>query len=99
MFEQQRGLIGLEVGKVQSLYQVARQAVLEYQVPLTAAITAITAAPAAVLGLKHKGRVAAGMDADLVLLHKTDLTIRDVFAKGRQLVQNGQAIVKGTFEQ
>ena len=92
-------LVGLEVGKVQSLYQVARQAVLEYKVPLTAAITAITAAPAAVLGLKHKGRVAAGMDADLVLLHKTDLTIRDVFAKGRQLVQNGQAIVKGTFEQ
>ena len=92
-------LVGLEVGKVQSLYQVARQAVLEYQVPLTDAITAITAAPAAVLGLKHKGRVAAGMDADLVLVHKTDLTIRDVFAKGRQLVQNGQAIVKGTFEQ
>lgn len=92
-------LVGLEVGKVQSLYQVARQAVLEYKVPLTDAITAITAAPAAVLGLKHKGRVAAGMDADLVLLHKTDLTIRDVFAKGRQLVQNGQAIVKGTFEQ
>lgn len=92
-------LVGLEVGKVQSLYQVARQAVLEYKVPLTAAITAITAAPAAVLGLKHKGRVAAGMDADLVLLHKTDLTIRDVFAKGRQLVQNAQAIVKGTFEQ
>lgn len=92
-------LVGLEVGKVQSLYQFARQAVLEYKVPLTDAITAITAAPAAVLGLKHKGRVAAGMDADLVLLHKTDLTIRDVFAKGRQLVQNGQAIVKGTFEQ
>ena len=92
-------LIGLEVGKVQSLYQVARQAVLEYQVALTDAITAITAAPAAVLGLKHKGLIAAGLDADLVLLHKSDLTIRDVFAKGRQLVQNGQAIVKGTFEQ
>jgi beta-aspartyl-dipeptidase (metallo-type) len=92
-------LIGLEVGKVQSLYQVARQAVLEYQVALTDAITAITAAPAAVLGLKHKGLIAAGLDADLVLLHKSDLTIRDVFAKGRQLVQNGHAIVKGTFEQ
>lgn len=92
-------LVGLEVGKVQSLYQVARQAVLEYQVALTDAITAITAAPAAVLGLKHKGLIAAGLDADLVLLHKSDLTIRDVFAKGRQLVQNGQAIVKGTFEQ
>ena len=92
-------LVGLEVGKVQSLYQVARQAVLEYQVPLTDAITAITAAPAAVLGLKHKGHIAAGLDADLVLLHKSDLTIRDVFARGRQLVKASQAIVKGTFEQ
>ncbi|MDF3124253.1 beta-aspartyl-peptidase [Rheinheimera sp. 1928-s] len=91
-------LIGLEVGKVQTLYQVARQAVLEYKVPLSDAITAITAAPAAVLGLKHKGRIAAGMDADLVLLNKTDLTIRDVFAKGRQLVKDGKALVKGTFE-
>ncbi len=91
-------LVGLEVGKVQSLYQVARQAVLEYQVPLSDAITAITKAPAAVLGLKQKGRIAAGLDADLVVLHKTDLTIRDVFAKGRQLVKNGQAVVKGTFE-
>lgn len=92
------GLIGLEVGKVQSLYQVARQAVLEYQVPLSDAITAITAAPASVLGLKHKGRIAAGLDADLVLLDKTDLTISDVFARGRQLVKAGKAIVKGTFE-
>jgi len=91
-------LIGLEVGKVQSLYQVAREAVLEHQVALTDAITAITAAPAAVLGLKHKGHITAGLDADLVLLQKSDLTIRDVFAKGRQLVKNGQAIVKGTFE-
>jgi len=91
-------LIGLEVGKVQSLYQVARQAVLEYKVPLTDAITAITAAPAAVLGLKHKGRIAVGLDADLVLLNKSDLTIRDVFAKGRQLVKDGKALVKGTFE-
>lgn len=91
-------LVGLEVGQVQSLYQVARQAVLEYQVPVTAAITAITAAPAVVLGLKQKGRIAAGLDADLVLINKRDLTIRDVYAKGRQLVKAGQAIVKGTFE-
>ncbi|RVT46390.1 beta-aspartyl-peptidase [Rheinheimera sediminis] len=92
-------LVGLEVGRVQTLYQAARQAVLEYQVALSDAITAITAAPASVLGLKQKGRIATGMDADFVLLHKSDLTIRDVFAKGRLLVKDGKAIVKGTFEQ
>lgn len=99
IYNERGELTGLEVGKVQSLYQAARQAVLEYKVPLTEAVTTITSAPAAVLGLKHKGRIAAGLDADLVLLHKSDLTIRDVYAKGRQLVKNGQAIVKGTFEQ
>lgn len=91
-------LVGLEVGKVQSLYQVTRQAVLDFNVAITDAITAITAAPAAVLGLKQKGRIAAGMDADLVLLNKSDLSIRDVYAKGRPLVKAGQAVVKGTFE-
>jgi beta-aspartyl-dipeptidase (metallo-type) len=98
VYNDQGELVGLEVGQVHTLYQVARQAVLQYQVPLSDAITAITAAPAAVLGLKHKGRIAVAMDADLVLLNKSDLTIRDVFAKGRQLVKDGKAIVKGTFE-
>jgi len=91
-------LIGLEVGQVQSLYQVARQAIFEHQVSLSDAVTAITTAPAAVLGLKNKGRIAAGWDADLVVLHKNDLTIRDVYAKGRLVVKDGKAIVKGTFE-
>jgi beta-aspartyl-dipeptidase (metallo-type) len=91
-------LVGLEVGKVQTLYQVTRQAVQEFNVAITDAITAITAAPAAVLGLKKKGHIGAGMDADLVLLNKSDLAIRDVYAKGRQLVKAGQAVVKGTFE-
>jgi beta-aspartyl-dipeptidase (metallo-type) len=80
------------------LYQVTRQAVQEFNVAITDAITAITAAPAAVLGLKKKGHIGAGMDADLVLLNKSDLAIRDVYAKGRQLVKAGQAVVKGTFE-
>lgn len=91
-------LQGLQVGRVQSLYESAREAVLEQQVPLTAAITSITAAPAAVLGLQRKGKLAVGLDADLVLLRRDDLRIDSVFAKGRCLVQGGVALVKGTFE-
>lgn len=91
-------LLGLQVGRVQSLYQAAREAVQKHQVPIADAICSITAAPAAVLGLKQKGRLAAQLDADLVLLRRDDLAIDTVIAKGKLLVHQGKALVKGTFE-
>ena len=91
-------LLGLQVGSVQSLYQAARDAVVKQQVALSDAICSITAAPAAVLGLKQKGRLAEKLDADLVLLRRDDLGIDSVFAKGLALVAQGKALVKGTFE-
>jgi beta-aspartyl-dipeptidase (metallo-type) len=50
-----------------------------------------------VLRLARKGRIAEGADADLVTLDDEGRP-RDVFALGRQLVRDGQAIVTGTFE-
>ena len=49
--------------------------------------------------LKQKGRLAAQLDADLVLLRRDDLAIDTVIAKGKLLVHQGKALVKGTFEQ
>lgn len=98
LFNPQGELLGLEVGKVSSLYQSARTAVLDYQVSLSNAIAAISASPAAVLGLKHKGELAVGKAADLVLIHKDDLQIHSVYAKGRTMVQQQKALVFGTFE-
>lgn len=98
LYDDDGELRGLQVGQVQSLYQSVREAVLQHQVPLSAALTSITAAPAAILGLARKGRLVAGHDADVVLLRRDDLNIDTVFAKGRLLVQRGQAVVKGTFE-
>ena len=91
-------LLGLQVGSVQSLYQSAREAVVKHNVALSDAICSITAAPAAVLGLKQKGRLAPQLDADLVLLRRDDLAIDSVIAKGKLLVQQSEALVKGTFE-
>jgi len=91
-------LLGLQVGSVQSLYQAARDAVMQHNVALADAICSISAAPAAVLGLKQKGRLAAQLDADLVLLRRDDLAIDSVIGKGKVLVQHGNALVKGTFE-
>ena len=91
-------LQGLQVGQVRSLFQSMRDAVQRHRVPLAQALTSVTAAPAAVLGLQQKGRLAPGLDSDLVLLRRDDLQIDSVIAKGRMLVQGGAALVKGTFE-
>jgi len=98
IYDDEGELLGLQVGSVQSLYQAARDAVMQHKVSLSDAICSISASPAAILGLKHKGRVAENCDADIVLLHKDNLQIRDVIGKGTLLVQQGNAIVKGTFE-
>lgn len=98
VYDETGELLGLQVGKVSSLLQSLRDAVQLHQVQLSDALTSVTAAPAAILGLKHKGRLQVGLDADLVCLRRDDLQIDRVYAKGRCMVAAGQAIVKGTFE-
>ncbi|MDX1678281.1 beta-aspartyl-peptidase [Arsukibacterium sp.] len=92
-------LLGLQVGQVSTLYQAARDAILEHKVSISDAICAISQAPAAVLGLKQKGTLASGLDADLIMLNCDDLAIDRVFARGKPLVVAGKATVKGMFEQ
>ncbi|MDG4656350.1 beta-aspartyl-peptidase [Ectobacillus antri] len=90
--------LGLQVGRISSLFKAVREAVLEEQIPLEVALQTITSTPATVLKLSQKGTIAKGKDADIVLLEKDTLTIHTVFAKGNMMVFDGQAIVKGTFE-
>ncbi|MDT9023418.1 MULTISPECIES: beta-aspartyl-peptidase [Rossellomorea] len=97
-FDRDGELIGLQIGQVSSLYKEVKDAVLEEGIPLETAIKVITSNPAKILKLKQKGRVEVEMDADLVLLEKDTLEVNTVFAKGKLMVENGEAIVKGTFE-
>ncbi|MCA1061898.1 beta-aspartyl-peptidase [Rossellomorea sp. AcN35-11] len=91
-------LVGLQIGQVSSLYSSVKDAVLEEGIPLEVALKVITSNPAKILKLKQKGHVVRGKDADLVLLDKNTLEVNTVFAKGKTMVENGKAIVKGTFE-
>ena len=91
-------LLGLEVGQVNSLLKALQTAVLKLDVNLSDALTSVTAAPAQVLGLKHKGQLAVGKDADMLLLNSQSLSIDTVIAKGRRLVSAGKPVVYGTFE-
>lgn len=91
-------ITGLGVGKVTSLFQEVRRAVQEEGVPLETALQVVTSNPARLYKLGAKGRLAPGMDADIVLLDPKDLTVHTVVAKGRLLMKGGKALAKGTFE-
>jgi beta-aspartyl-dipeptidase (metallo-type) len=88
----------LGVGRVTSLFAAVREAVLEEHVPLETALQVITSNPARILKLRGKGGLAAGADADIVLLEPGTLEIRGVLARGRWMVRDGELLVKGTFE-
>ncbi|WP_137789938.1 beta-aspartyl-peptidase [Bacillus sp. E(2018)] len=89
---------GLRIGRVNSLFGEVRDAVQTEGVPLHEALQTITSNPARVLKLKQKGRLQEGLDADLVLLNK-DLSIDSVIANGQVMVREGEAVIKGTFEE
>ncbi|MQR96840.1 beta-aspartyl-peptidase [Fictibacillus phosphorivorans] len=89
---------GLRIGKVNSLFGEVRDAVQLEGVPLHEALQTITSNPARILKLKQKGRLQEGLDADLVLLNE-DLSIDSVIALGQVMVLDGEAVIKGTFEE
>ncbi len=97
-FDENGELIGLQIGRVSTLFEEVRETVIREGVPLETAIKVITENPAAILKLTQKGVIAKGKDADLVLLNKDDYTIDTVIALGRIMVENKKAIIKGTFE-
>jgi len=97
-FDKEGNLTGLKVGSESSLFNEVRDAVNEFNIPLQTAIKVITSNPANILGLKNKGRIQTAADADLVLLEPGSLAIHSVVAKGQIMVDNGEPVVKGTFE-
>ena len=50
--------------------------------------------PATVLKLKRKGQLQRGLDADLQILRRDSLELVHLFARGRQLLKDGQLVVE-----
>ncbi len=98
VFNEKKELVGLDVGKVSSLFTEVKDAVLNENVPFEKAIKTITSNPAAILKLKGKGRIEKNYDADLCLLDKSTLEINTVIAKGKIMIQDKEIKVYGTFE-
>jgi beta-aspartyl-dipeptidase (metallo-type) len=65
---------------------------------LQEALKLLTTTPANLLGKTgHKGCIAIGSDADLLILDN-NLEINSLFARGTMAIDNGKVIMKGRFE-
>ncbi|MFN2363875.1 MAG: beta-aspartyl-peptidase [Halarsenatibacteraceae bacterium] len=97
-FNDKGELIGLKVGKVTSLYDEVKKILHTGDFQLGEIIPLITKNPAEALGLKNKGVIGEGFDADLVVVDQDDYRIDKVFAKGELMVDGGNPLISGTFE-
>ena len=80
-----------------ALHATWRRLILEEGLSPTDALCVVTANVADATGLMGKGRIAAGLDADLVAFDD-DWQIRTVIARGRVMVDQGQPVVRGMFD-
>jgi beta-aspartyl-dipeptidase (metallo-type) len=97
VFDAAGNLQGIDVGRPRTLWQTTRLAVTAEGLDLATALATVTLNPARRLRLGRKGRVAAGMDADLVALDR-DLQVDRVWARGALVASGGRALLHGPFE-
>jgi beta-aspartyl-dipeptidase (metallo-type) len=69
----------------------------EDRFPLELVLPLVTINPAAVLQLQTKGRVAAGMDADLAIVHAKSFELVHVIARGKRFVSDGRVTAKEAY--
>jgi beta-aspartyl-dipeptidase (metallo-type) len=91
-------LVGLTVGKQDSLIQELRDLVQQEGLPLEQAVQVVTSNVARVLKLPRKGVIQIGSDADFAVF-TPELELEQVWARGRLMVDAGKPVVFGTFEQ
>jgi beta-aspartyl-dipeptidase (metallo-type) len=77
----------------EQVFGLVREGVL----PLERALLLVTANPARVLKLERKGALTVGSDADVAVLSKSDLAVREVIARGKRMVTNGKLAVQERF--
>ncbi|MDB1955191.1 beta-aspartyl-peptidase [Clostridium tertium] len=98
IFDKGGNLTKVGICSVSTLYGEVREAIKTYNIKIEDAIKVITSNVAEILKLSNKGSIETGKDADLVLVDESSLEIDTVIAMGKVMVQNGEAVVRGTFE-
>ena len=98
IFDEEGKLVKVGICTVSSLYEEVKKAINKYNINIEDAIKVITSNVSKVLKLNKKGSIEIGKDADLVIVKEEDLSIDTVIAMGKIMVENGETIIKGTFE-
>ncbi|MEK4554408.1 beta-aspartyl-peptidase [Jeotgalicoccus sp. FSL K6-3177] len=91
-------LMGLGVASTRTLFEQVIETIKDEKLTFEEVLKLVTVNTATALKLENKGSIASGKDADLLLLSKDTFDIRHVFAKGTHMIEEGEIIVKGTFE-
>jgi beta-aspartyl-dipeptidase (metallo-type) len=97
-FDDNGNAVGVRVAPFDKNLEGVVALIKEGNVPIEEAFKLITTNPARNLGLRHKGSIKVGFDADICCFNE-DLQLTDVFAKGQHMMRDKEIIVKGSFEQ
>jgi beta-aspartyl-dipeptidase (metallo-type) len=96
-FSEQGNAIGTKSALINKNLEETVLLVKEGNLPIEEAFKLVTTNPAKNLGLKNKGTIKVNNDADFCVFDDS-LNLVDVFAKGQQMMKDGEIIVKGNFE-
>jgi beta-aspartyl-dipeptidase (metallo-type) len=98
VFDKEGNLVRLAVADEKDLFLNFQALVRRKVLGLEEALRLFATTPASFYKLPGKGKIAEGMDADLLLLDE-NLNLRDAFARGRRLVDRGRVVARGTFSE
>ena len=96
VFDGDGRLVEMDIGRPRALIETLA-ALLARGLELERVLPVFTSNVADLLRLSNKGRIAVGLDADLVVLSASHEPV-DVMARGRWLVRDGAPTAFGTFE-
>lgn len=80
-----------------TLWEQLKSCITNHGHPIELVVRLATANTAAVLGLLGKGKLQTGCDADIAILEKGSFELRDVIARGKQLLRDGQLTLTEAF--
>ncbi|MHA2936909.1 beta-aspartyl-peptidase [Vibrio sp. RC27] len=92
-------IIGMDIGSPSSMLFELKRLVNDLDIPLEKALKPLTTTPAKAYKLTgRKGELTVGADADLIIMERDSLELRDVIAKGQIMMRDRKLEKKGYFE-
>jgi beta-aspartyl-dipeptidase (metallo-type) len=85
------------ISSPRTLLEQIRVCVLRHEFALEQVLPLVTINTARALRLSQKGKLAQGLDADVLVLQKDDLELLEVFARGKRMVGAGKLLVTEKF--